>query len=187
MCFRNGDVVERGPKMQALGFVLSKSPRRNSSLTHVEEAISGPSHRDAVRLLDRWSKLSASGGMVLGRHFPSRDFTALLPNVVLFEWAGAAREFRVRLAGFSMLCFHGLDITGKILSEFLSDAECADQASRLRSVQRSGAPHLTSGRSCLGGMTVLEHEAVSLPVLACDGVTPLVMTATFWSHGRWLH
>lgn len=170
---------------QALGFVLDRSPRRQAHLEHFQETLRRPSNAQAVSLIETWENLKTRGGMIVGRHFPSRKFAGLLPNILLLEKLDRVRDFRVRLAGFGMLCFYGFDPGGRRLGEFYEGEKHEALWSSLNAVLRSG-PRVTLSRLSHAGETVLQREIVSLPVLASDMLTPLVMVASFWSR-RWLN
>jgi hypothetical protein len=170
---------------QALGFVLERSPRRQAHLAHRAERLRGASHPQAVSLIETWENLKARGGMVVGRHFPSRTFASLLPNILLLEKLERVRDFRIRVAGFGMFCFYGFDPGGRRLSEFYCGDKLKARCEVLNGILR-GHPLLTLSRLCHGGETVLQREIVSLPVLASDAMTPLVLVASFWNR-RWLN
>jgi len=170
---------------QALGFVLETSPRRQARFDHREETLQRPSNAQALSLIETWESLKSRGGMIVGRHFPSRKFAGLLPNILLLEKLERVRDFRVRLAGFGMFCFYGFDPSGRRLGEFYQGEKHEARWSTLNAVLR-GRPHVTLSRLFNGGETVLQREVVALPVLASDALTPLVLVASFWSH-RWLN
>ncbi|MBS0272867.1 MAG: hypothetical protein JSR55_00375 [Proteobacteria bacterium] len=170
---------------QALGFVLETSPRRQNHLDHCEEVLRSPSNPQALSLIEMWENLKPRGGMTIGRHFPSRKFAGLLPNVLLLERIECARDFRVRLAGFGMLCFYGFDPSGRRLGEFYQGEKHEARWFSLNAVLR-GRPRVTLSRLSQSGETVLQREIVALPVLASDALTPLVLVASFWSR-HWLN
>lgn len=170
---------------QALGFVLETSPRRQAHFDHREEPLLRPSSPQALSLIETWENLKARGGIIVGRHFPSRKFAQLLPNILLLEKLERARDFRIRLAGFGMLCFYGFDPSGHRVGEFYQGEKLEARWSSLNSVLR-GHPRMTLSRLSRSGETVLQREVVALPVLASDALTPLVLVASFWSR-RWLN
>lgn len=170
---------------QALGFVLETSPRRQTHLDHCEEMLPRPSNPQALSLIETWENLKPRGGMIVGRHFPSRRFAGVLPNILLLEKLDRVRDFRIRLAGFGMLCFYGFDPSGHHLGEFYQGEKLEARWSSLNAVLR-GRPRVTLSRLSRSGETVLQREVVALPVLASDALTPLVLMASFWSR-RWLN
>jgi hypothetical protein len=170
------------PEAQAFGFVLGRSPLRHGALLSATETLTRPSHAGALSLIETWRHHAARGGMIVGRHFPLRRHAAVLPDVVLFE--RCARDFRVRLAGFAMLCFHGYELRGKRLSEIHGDARYRRE---LEEVIAERCPHISRRRLQLGGETVCEREILALPVLASDGCTPLVLEISFWTNRVWLN
>lgn len=167
---------------QALGYLLGRSPLGRVPLFETKETLERPTHADALSLLETWRRHALSGGMIVGRHFPTRRFAPLLPNVVLLERLG--RDFRVRLAGFAMLCFHGYELRGKRLSE-IRDGRQRSRALDL--VLAARCPYVSRSRLRLDGETICEREIVALPVLASDGCTPLVLETSFWARRAWMN
>ncbi|MGN6148524.1 MAG: PAS domain-containing protein [Rhizomicrobium sp.] len=170
---------------QALGFVLERSPRRQSHLEHSVVPVQRLSNPSAQRLVETWEALRSQGGMVMGHHFPSRKFASLLPNILLLEKLEHARDFRIRIAGFGMLCFYGFDPSGRCLAQLYSGESHRARYEALNRVMR-GCPNLSLSRLCHNGQTVLQREIVCLPVVASDTRTPLVLAASFWNR-RWLN
>lgn len=167
---------------QALGYVLGRSPLRHAALLETGEVLESPSHADALSLLETWRCHALRGGMIVGRHFPSRRFAPLLPNVVLLERLNG--DFRVRLAGFAMLCFHGHELRGRYLADLRGGRARARELDAVLSTRR---PLVSRSSLHLGGEALCEREIVALPVLACDGATPLVLETSFWTSRVWLH
>jgi hypothetical protein len=171
---------------QALGFVLERSPRRQDHLEHSIAEVDKASHPSALSLIGVWEKLQPHGGMVVGRDFPSRRFAALLPNILLLERLERVRDFRVRVAGFGMLCFYGFDPSGRRLGEIYEGEKHKVRCEALGDVLCRHRPSLALSRLSHDGEMVLQREIVSLPVLAFDARTPLVLVASFWNR-RWLN
>lgn len=172
---------------QALGFFLDASPRRQYNFAHSLNEIRTPSHREALSLLESWKAAVEHGGFVIGRHFPSRKFAQVLPNVLLLERVEGARDFRVRLAGFTMLCYYGVELRKRRLSEFFEGIEHENLYKLFDGILRSGRPSLAKSRMDKGRSSALQREIVSLPVLASDGRTPQVLVASFWNDRYWLN
>ena len=95
------------------------------------------------------------------------------------------RDFRIRLAGFGMLCFYGFDPSGRRLADLYSGESYTARYDALNQVLR-GRINLSLSRLCHEGETVLQREIVCLPVRASDARTPLVLVASFWNK-RWLN
>src|SRR6185312_7633669 len=134
------------------------------------------------------------GGMVLGTHFPARRWAKWLPHTVLLQRLrrDGAREhprcdYRVRLAGFGLFCFHGFDPTGRLLSEVHGPSEYPSRAAELDAVLGANRPHIAQRSVHLDGETVMAREVVSLPVLAADTRTRLVLAVSFWTERGWLN
>lgn len=170
---------------QALGFVLNQSPIRLTHLTHRRRKLTSATHPDAQALIATWRDAAGSGGMVLGRHFPTRRWSRWLKHTVLLQRLKG--DFRVRLAGFGLFCFHGFDPTGRLLSEVLKPAEYLVRAAELDRVLSTGRPHIAQRSLHWGGETVMAREVVSLPVLAADTRTRLVLAVSFWTERGWLN
>ena len=170
---------------QALGFALARAPLRQTHLVHRREELSLPSNADALRLLEAWHDCARHGGMRLGQHFPTRRWARWLGHVVLLQKLRG--DFRVRLAGFGMLCLHGYDLTGKRLSEIYRVPDFAARHGELDRVLASNRPHVASRSTLWGDETVMAREVVSLPVLAGDARTRLVMAVSFWNDRGWLN
>lgn len=170
-------------EVQALGFVLNRSPLKQIHFRRATRRLDAPSSADALSLLDTWRELLPRGGMVIGRHFPSRRFAALLPGAMLLE--RKPHDFRVRLAGFATFCFHGYDLAGRWLKEIHGPDHRARRA-ELDEVLR-GQPHVLHTSLHFEDETVLEREVLALPLLASDARTGLVLTTSFWTSRAWLH
>ena len=170
---------------QALGFVLERSPRRQAHLEHTIEELQQISTPRALSLIETWEELKARGGMILGQHFPSRKFAGLLPNILLLEKLERARDFRIRVAGFGMLCFYGFDPSGRRLGELYSGEKHRARYAILNRVLQ-GQPSLSLSQLRHDGEIVLQREIVCLPVLASDARTPQVLVTSFWNR-RWLN
>ncbi|HEY2033460.1 MAG TPA: hypothetical protein VGH02_07195 [Rhizomicrobium sp.] len=170
---------------QALGFVLERSPRRLAHLAHSIEELQRISNPCALSLIETWEKLKTQGGMVVGQHFPSREFASVLPNILLLEKLERVRDFRIRLAGFGMLCFYGFDPSGYSLGELYGDEKHEVGYDALNQVL-CGHVSLSLSRLCYEGETVLQREIVCLPVHASNTRTPQVLVASFWNR-RWLN
>lgn len=172
---------------QALGFVLNTSPRRQDDFAHSLDEIHRPSHSEALSLLETWKAAAEQGGFIVGRHFPLRKFAQLLPNVLLLERVECARDFRIRLAGFAMLCYYGVELRQRRLAEFFKGTEHDRICTLFDGILHSGKPRLALSRLDKGRNNVLQREIVSLPVLASDGRTPQVLVASFWNDKHWLN
>ncbi|MGN6514883.1 MAG: PAS domain-containing protein [Rhizomicrobium sp.] len=171
---------------QALGYVLGGSPRREP-LCRTREALQSVSHGLASSLIESWEGLKPRGGMVIGRHFPSRAFAKVLPNILLLERIEGMRDFRIRVAGFGMLRFYGVDLSGRNLSDFFSGDAHEMRYTLFADILSGNTPHIGLERIHRGSKLLTVREVVSLPVLASDGTTPLVLRASFWSNPRWLN
>ncbi len=167
---------------QALGFVLSQSPLRQGHLTQTRRKLASATHPDAQALIAAWRK---EGGLILGTHFPARRWAKHLSHTVLLERLRG--DFRVRLAGFGLFCLHGFDLTGKRLSEILRPGEYLARAGELDEVLSKNRPHVAQRSFHWDSETVLSREVVSLPVLAADMRTRLVLAASFWTKRDWLN
>jgi hypothetical protein len=170
---------------QALGFVLQRSPHRQTLFKHLKEELLEPSCSEAQSFLETWRHHQGSGGMIIGRHFPTRRWSGLLPHVALLE--KTRDDFRVRLIGFGLFCFYGVDFRGKHLSEIHAEERYRLRCGELNDVLESGRPHVSRASVRDGRETLLSREILSLPVLASDGCTRLVMVASFWTDRRWLN
>ena len=93
----------------------------------------------------------------------------------------------MRLIGFGLFCFYGVDLRGKYLSEIHAEERYRLRHGELNDVLESGRPHVSRATVRDGRETLLSREILSLPVLASDGGTRLVMVASFWTDRRWLN
>jgi hypothetical protein len=172
---------------QALGFVLHRAPIRQTHFRHVKEQLFEPTHGEALSFLETWQSFDDCGGMILGQHFPTRRWSGLLPHIALLEKIPGRDDFRVRLLGFGLFCFYGFDLRGKRLSQ-IHDEECyRARFQELEDVLATGRPHVSRASLFDGDETMLAREILSLPVLASDGCTRLVLVASFWTDRRWLN
>lgn len=170
---------------QALGFALQRSPHRQAHFEHFEERLCEPTCGEARSFLETWRHHDGRGGMIVGRHFPTRRWSGLLPHVALLE--KTRDDFRVRLIGFGLFCFYGVDLRGKHLSEIHTEERHRLRHGELNDVLVSGRPHVSRATVRDGRETLLSREILSLPVRASDGCTRLVMVASFWTDRRWLN
>ena len=167
---------------QALGFVLSQSPLRQTHFTHARRKLASATHPDAQALIAAWRE---KGHLILGTHFPTRRWAKHLAHTVLLERLRG--DFRVRLAGFGLFCLHGFDPTGMRLSQVLRPGEFPVRAAELDQVLSTGRPHVAQRSLHWDSETVLAREVVSLPVLAADTRTRLVLAVSFWTKRGWLN
>ena len=172
---------------QALGFLSRRAPCAQEGFVHERTMLDRPSHRVALSLLETSRALAPEGGIVLGRHFPSRGFAAHLTDVLLLEPVAGAEDFRIRLAGFAMQCFYGRCLRGSRLRDLHGARDRTELAAVFGAVIASGEPHVHLAYLRDGGVTMARREIVSVPVTASDGRTPLVLAVSFWSERGWLN
>jgi len=172
---------------QALGFALHQSPCSHTHFSHCKESLLKPSHSEAVCLLETWRDLKRRGGMIVGKHFPTRRWSELLPHVALLDRVRGKMDFRVRLAGFGLFCFYGYDLRGKRLSEIYGEGRFLSRYGEMDEVLATDQPLVSRVSVYDGDEPFLAREVLTLPVLANDTRTRLILSASFWTQRRWLN
>ena len=166
--------------MQALGFLLELAPGRAHVFQQTETFLAAPVHPDARLLLETWQECAALGGMVVGRDVPSRRLAKLLSNLALFEYREENEDFRVRLAGFSLVRRFGRDITGRLLKEVLARDDHARHRAALLSVLETGVPLCLDVKLRSPERPLMHFEILALRATASDGATALLLTGQFY-------
>lgn len=163
--------------MQALGFLLEYAPGPAHGSEQTETFLNAPVHPLARVLLGAWQD---SGGLVVGRDIPSRRLSKLLANLALHDFCPEAHDFRVRLAGFSLVRRFGHDITGKYLKEVLARDDHQRHRAAMLSVLETGVPCSFDVKLRMPNRPLLHFEILVLRVTASDGATPLVLSGQFY-------
>jgi hypothetical protein len=158
----------------ALGLVLNGGRREYQE---VFTPRAEPQHRDALLLLNEWRRLADTGGFIVGIHVPSRVLAGVLCGLTLFQPIDD-RDYRVRLAGSSVLRRFGRDITGLRLSDFCGE-DFAQHRAQMRRVQTTGEPFVLHVDKLWQGSRYFHFELVGLQVFSPDCRDPWVMTGQF--------
>ena len=166
--------------MQALGFLLELAPTRAENFQQTETFLNVPVHPDARRLLACWRECTACGGFVVGRDVPSRRLAKLLGNLSLYEYCGRSDDFRVRLAGFSLMRRFGRDITGRLLREVMPREDHASHCAALLSVLETGVPFSLDVKKRSPERPLMHFEILALRATASDGCTALLLSGQFY-------
>jgi hypothetical protein len=159
--------------MQALGLVLDDG---RDGFCEICTPLAVAAHRDTRLLLDTWRRLDASGGFIVGIHIPSRSLVSTLGGLSLYEPVDGGRDFRVRLAGSSLLRRFGRDIGGALLSQVFDRSALGFHKSRMRQAQRCGTPFLYRADKRWEGQPHLAFEIVGMRVYSPDCRDPWIMT-----------
>ena len=166
--------------MQALGFLLDLAPGRAQVSQQTETFLNEPVHPDARLLLGYWREHAHTGGLVVGRHIPSRRLAKLLENLALYEYCTQSDDFRVRLAGFSLVRRFGSDITGRCLKEVLPRDDHARHRAALLSVLETGVPLSLDVKIKSPDRPLMHFEILALRATASDGCTALLLSGQFY-------
>lgn len=164
--------------MQTLGFMLELAPDPASGFQQCQTRRAAPCHRDARMLLEFWNEQGKM--LVMGRDLPSRRIARLLPNLAILDYRPVRQDFRVRLAGFSLVRRFGRDIGQHYLSEVLQNPELDDLRALLMEARDTGAPLIRDIRIKSSMRPLLHYEMVLLRALAVDLQTPLVLMGFFF-------
>ena len=164
--------------MQTLGFMLELAPDPKTGFEQCETKRAAPCHRDARMLLDVWNERGRV--LVMGQDLPSRRIARLLPNLAVLDYRTARRDFRVRLAGFSLIRRFGRDIGQHYLGEVLANAEHENLRALLMEARDSGAPSIRDIKIRSPMRPLLHYEMTLLRILSCDLETPLVLMGLFF-------
>lgn len=163
--------------MQTLGFLLELAPGRHG-LEQYELRRSSAAHPDARELLDYWNERGRA--LVMGEDLPSRRIARLLPNIAILDYRLARNDFRVRLAGFSLVKRFGRDIGRHYLSEVVGPAE-QERLSALLMEARDGTHAVICDVNVHRAQRpVLHYEMLLLRALAVDRETALVLMSLFF-------
>ncbi len=166
--------------MQALGFLLDLAPGRAEAAQQSETFLHAPVHRDARLLHDVWRERASDGGMVVGRDVPSRRLARLLGNLALYEFCRESDDFKVRLAGFSLVRRFGRDITGQVLKEILPRQDHARHRAALLSVLETGVPLSLDIKLRSPDRPLMHFEILVVDVASSDGEAKLLLAGQFY-------
>jgi hypothetical protein len=166
--------------MQALGFLLDLAPGRAQVSQQTETFLNAPVHPDARLLLGYWREHAPSGGLIVGRDIPSRRLAKLLGNLALYEYCRESDDFRVRLAGFSLVRRFGRDITGRRLKEVLPREDHARHRAVLLSVLETNVPFSLDVKIRSADRPLMHFEILVVSATASDGETALLLSGQFY-------
>lgn len=164
--------------MQTLGFMLELAPDPRSGFEQCVTRRGVPCHRDARTLLDFWK--GRGGVLVMGQDLPSRRIAKLLPNIAILDYRAVRQDFRVRLAGFSLVRRFGRDIGQHYLGEVLPTPEFDDHHALLMEARDTGVPLIRDIKIKSPMRPLLHYEMMLLRVLSVDLQTPLVLMGLFF-------
>jgi len=136
-------------------------------------------HKDALKLLAFWDARPADG-IVMGRDVPSRAIADLLSHISVLEPTPERTDFRVRLAGASLLKRHGCDVKDRMLSQLFPPGEFQDHLKSGLATIDSDRPLIVDSNLMDGGVTKMQVEVVLLPIVAPDRKTRWVLSGMFY-------
>lgn len=154
---------------------LSLGPEFERAYEPIEHLL----HPDAIILLDGWRAREAAGGLVVGLDLPSRLFSKVLRNLIVYEPAEDGRDFRVRLAGTTYLEHYGREVTGLLMSNLFDRQRFEYNCSVGYEVLRSNKPVLLDARFKRHGIEQLHYEIVLLPAWAPNKVDRWLICGVF--------
>jgi hypothetical protein len=126
-------------------------------------------HPDAEIAMQFWRTRSADG-IRIGRDVPSRAIARLLSRAIVCEPLPDGGDYRVQLAGSTVVQRFGYDITGECISEIFDDpAEFRIRLDMLNEALKSGEPRMMRIIHHAGSVELLRQEVVVLPVTARGG------------------
>jgi hypothetical protein len=137
-----------------------------------------PCHRDARILLDFWSERGRV--LVMGKDLPSRRIARLLPNLAILDYRAARQDFRVRIAGFSLVRRFGRDIGHHYLSEVLPKQDHDAFRALVMEARDTGEPLIQEVKIKSPMRPLLHYEMMLLRALSVDLQTPLVLMGLFF-------
>jgi hypothetical protein len=145
--------------------------------------VDDPTHPDLLALVNYWRLREADGGLVVGRHLPSREIKLLLSNMMLLEPVDGEQDFKIRLAGTSMQRRFGREIAGLNVSAILKPEDFASRRSQINEVLASGKPVYCEATISRGNIVALRSEFGILPVLAPDTGARWALVGIFYHKG----
>jgi hypothetical protein len=164
--------------MQTLGFMLELAPNPATGFEQCQTRRATPCHRDARMLLEFWNERGRV--LVMGQDLPSRRIARLLPNLAILDYRAARQDFRVRLAGFSLVRRFGRDIGQHYLSEVVPKQQLEGFRDLLMEARDTGMPVIRDIKIKGPTHPLLHYEMVLLRALAVDLQTPLVLMGLFF-------
>ncbi len=170
--------------MQMLGFEVDLAPDPVRGFALEESILAAPIHTSATLLLDCWRDGERNGGFTVGRDFPSRKLARILANLVLYEYSPVAQDFRVRVAGFSLMRRFGRDITRRYLRDILPGEHHGRHLAAMIRVMETGVPYSVDAKLKLPELPALRYETLTVDARAADGKGRLVLSGLFFFDGR---
>jgi len=137
-------------------------------------------HPDAEIAMQFWRTRPAEG-IRIGRDVPSRAVARLLSRVIVCEPLPDGGDYRVHLAGGTVIQRFGYDITGECLSEVFDDpSEFRSRLNGLNEALDSGTPHMMRVVYRAGSVELLRQEVLALPVTAPGGKDRWALVFAFY-------
>jgi hypothetical protein len=122
----------------------------------------------AQALVDYWRALPRHGSLPAKRELdPARIARGSLPYLFIYRRLDDGGFF-CRLSGTALRIFHGRDVTGLALADFLAAEESTALAAAFQAVLDSGAPALESGAVSFADRTNAPYVRLLLP-MSSDG------------------
>ncbi len=141
--------------------------------------LSQPTLPKALKLLEFWQD-HQPGGVVVGRHVPSREIAPLLSSLVLYEPMESGEDWRIRLAGAALLRRFGRDVSGHMISALYPRDHFVILRTRAMLVVTTGTPQIDEVVIRSSERTLQHFETVHLPVYAPDGKSVWDMAGYFY-------
>jgi hypothetical protein len=166
--------------MQALGLVWDAVDPLTADLSETATQIPAPLHFGARLLLERWRELQNGDGFVVGRDVPARPLGGILRNLAIYQPLEDCLDFRARLAGTAFLRRFGRDITGLKLSEIFLKPHFEGHRASMAEIVHTRAPQAFDVKLRRGNRTLLQAEALRVPVESADRLNMWVLSGLFY-------
>ena len=141
--------------------------------------VASPTHPRAQELLAFWNA-RPSDGIVVGRDVPSRQIANILSHIAIYEPVGGRHDFKVRLAGNSVLSRYGRDIKGKLMSELFDPDAFHHHLRKTLEVLDNDTPLILDSHLISGSVETLHAEVVVMPVWPADRSDKWVLAGFFY-------
>lgn len=148
----------------------------------VDAELCEPEHPGSQRLLAYWRSKIGPEGLVSRAAIHPRDIAPLLPWLFIAE--RRENEWRFRLMGTGLCAGFGADLTGRTLHQIFREDTADGLAELYKTVVATRQPRTLKGRYVEAGLDHVTAEGIHLPVVAADGLSPLVVGGVFFSDYR---
>jgi hypothetical protein len=158
-----------------------REPETLGLIVHTDEDIRSGKLRQLWRY---WQSLHKGETLPSRRDIDPLHIPLLLPHVMLVEALPGEADFRYRLVGTHVARIHGVDNTGKCVSECFGARECEQVIVLYQRTVREGSVIVHRGRPRRRDDRVLDYEIVHMPLADGGGRVSMILAGLEFTFDR---